>query len=200
MRHRTSYLIIVLLIIIVGGGAVVLIEISSPHASDSALIKKFNEHEAAFNLLVKMAGDDPKASIIHMGFVGLENKGAWPPYIYVDENEVCPRSESELGFSRQRWDEYRGLFKKLDLHGIDRKHEMPDAVFFTASIDFSTLDDGNEKAVTEKGYVYSAKEIHDSMTGSLDGVRINRPAMFFKRLNDHDHWYLFYEWSVSKPE
>jgi len=84
MRRRTSYLIIVLLIAIVGGGAVVLIGISSPHASDSALIKKFSEHEADFNLLVKMTGKDAKASIIRMGFVGLENKGAWPPAIYLD--------------------------------------------------------------------------------------------------------------------
>ena len=199
MRRRTSYLIIVLLIAIVGGGAVVLIGTSSPHSPDSALIKKFSENESDFNLLMKMAGEDAKASIIRMGFVGLENKGAWPPAIYLDEDKVWPRSESELGFSQQRWDEYRRLFKKLHLHGINRKHEMPDAVFFTSSMDFSSLD-GYEEAVTEKGYVYSAREIHGSLTGSLDGLKINRPAMFLKRLNERDHWYLFYEWSVSKPE
>jgi len=66
-------------------------------------------------------------------------------------------------------------------------------------MDFSSLD-GYEEAVTEKGYVYSAREIHGSLTGSLDGLKINRPAMFLKRLNDRDHWYLFYEWSVTKPE
>jgi len=38
------------------------------------------------------------------------------------------------------------------------------------------------------------------IAGSLDGVKINRPATFFKKLNDRDHWYLFYEWSFVKPE
>jgi hypothetical protein len=185
MRRRTSYLIIVLLIAIVGGGAVVLIGTSSPHTSDSALIKKFSEHEADFNLLMKMAGDDAKASIIRMGFVGLGNEVDWPPTIYLYEDKVWPRLESELGFSQQRWDEYRRLFKKLNLHGIDRKPEMPDVVFFTASMDFSPLDD-YESAVTEKGYVYRPKGIQHSLTGSLDGLKIDHPAMFFKRLNDHD--------------
>jgi len=36
--------------------------------------------------------------------------------------------------------------------------------------------------------------------GTVDGVKINRPATFFKKLNDRDHWYLFYEWSFVKPE
>jgi hypothetical protein len=194
MRRRTSYLIIALLIVIVGGGAFVLIEISFPHASDSELIKKFNERKPDFNLLAQMADEDSKVSYISATSIRFGTSISWHEY------ETWPRFEADFGFSQQRWNVYRGLFKKLDLHGIDRKDEMPDAVFFTASIYFSTLDDGPEVAVTEKGYVYSAKEIHDSRPGSLDGVRINRPAMFFKRLNDHDHWYLFYEWSVSKPE
>jgi len=200
MRLRSIFLIVVLLILAIGVGTVVLVGVSSSHASDSVMIKKFIRHKADFNLLVKMASEDSRASFIGSHFVGLENEGAWPPTIYMDEDKDWPRSESEMGFSRQRWDEYRKLFKRLNLqYGIDRKHEMPDAVFFTSSMDFSSLD-GYEEAVTEKGYVYSAREIHGSLTGSLDGLKINRPAMFLKRLNERDHWYLFYEWSVSKPE
>jgi len=199
MRRRTICLIVVLLILASGLGTVVLIGVFSSHPSDLVMLKKFIENEADFNLLLSMANDDSKASIIHSHFVGMEIKGAWPPVIYLFENEVWPRSEAELGFSKRRWDEYRGLFKKLNLDGIDRKDDVPDAVFFTASMVFSPLDE-NETEVTEKGYVYSAKGIYDSLTGSLDGIKINRPEIFFKKLNDHDHWYLFYAWSVSKPE
>ncbi|HKQ75010.1 MAG TPA: hypothetical protein VJ810_15045 [Blastocatellia bacterium] len=201
MRRRTICLILVLFILAIGVGTIILIGVSSSHPSDSVLIKKFIEHEADFNLLVKMANDDSRASSIRLYYVRMENKGAWPPYIYLHESEAWPRSEAELGFFNQRWDEYRGLFKKLNLDGIDRKHEMSDAIFFTASMIFSPLDgDGDETEVTEKGYVYSAIGIYNSLTGSLDGVKINRPAIFFKKLNDRDHWYLFYKWSVSKPE
>lgn len=199
MRRRTICLVLALLILALGVGTAVLIGISSSHASDSVMIKGFIEHEDDFDLLLSRANDDSKASNIRSYFVCMENKGAWTPSIYLFENEVWPRSEAELGFSKRRWDEYRELFRKLNLDGIDRKDDIPDAVFFTASMVFSPLDE-NETEVTEKGYVYSAKEIYGSLTGSLDGVKINRPAIFFKKLNDHDHWYLFYAWSVSKPE
>lgn len=198
MRRRTSYLIIVLLMVIVGGGAFVLIEISSPHASDSDLIKKFNEREPDFNLLAQMADEDSKVSFINSSSVRLEIKDGLPTTIYLRENETLPRSEADLGFSQQRWDEYRRLFKKLNLHGMDRKHDMPDTIFFTASIDYPDWsEDGIE--VTEKGYVYSVNG-RDSLTASLHVVKVDRPAMFFKKLNDHNHWYLFNEWSFIKPE
>src|SRR5215510_31998 len=200
MRLRSIFLIVVLLILAIGVGTVVLVGVSSSHASDSVMIKKFIRHKADFNLLVKMASEDSRASFIGSHFVGLENEGAWPPTIYLDEDKDWPRSESEMGFSRQRWDEYRKLFKRLNLqYGIDRKHEMPDAIFFTASIDLSPLDE-DYNARIKKGYVYSANGMYNSLTGSLDGTKINRPATFFKKMNDRDHWYLFYEWSVIKPE
>jgi hypothetical protein len=182
----------------IGVGTVALIRFSSPHASDSVLIKNFYDHETDFNLLVKMANEDSKIHIIGSSFVGLDNRNDWPPSIYLHENEAWPRSEAELGFTQQRWAEYRRLFTKLNLEsGMERKHDMPDAIFFTASIDFSEIDEA-ETAVTEKGYVYSPKGIYYSLTGSLDGIQINRPAIFFKKLNDN--WHLYYEWSVSKPE
>lgn len=73
---------------------------------------------------------------------------------------------------------------------------MPDAIFFTASFDSSRIDE-NETAITEKGYVYSRKEISTSLS-SLEGIETNRPAIFYLKLKRD--WYLYYEWSVSKPE
>ena len=198
MKHKFLWLIVALLMFSIGVGTVALIKFSSPHASDSVLTKNFYDHEADFNMLVKMANEDSNASTIHPSFVCLKNIDDWPPSIYLYENEAWPRSESELGFTNRRWSGYRSLFKKLNLEsGIDHKHDMPDAIFFTASINFSEIDEA-ETAVTEKGYVYSPKGIYNSLTSSLDGIEINRPAIFYKKLNGN--WYLYYEWSVSKPE
>jgi hypothetical protein len=198
LKRKIIWLTVALLMFAIGVGTVALIKFSAPHASDSVLTRNFYDREVDFNLLVKMANEDSKVHIIGSSFVDLDNKDDWPPSIYLHENEAWPRSEAELGFTKQRWDEYRSLFKRLNLEsGMHRKHDMPDAIFFTASIDFSEIDEA-ETAVTEKGYVYSSKGIYYSLTGSLDGIEINRPAIFFKKLNDN--WYLYYEWSVSKPE
>jgi hypothetical protein len=75
---------------------------------------------------------------------------------------------------------------------------MPGGIFCTASIEFSVIIEGEETAVTQKGYVFTPSGINNSLTGTLDGIEINRPAIFYKKLNES--WYLYYEWSVSKPE
>jgi hypothetical protein len=204
MKRQIIRLIVALLTFVIGVGTVALCQLSVPHPSDSVLTKNpsdsmltktFYDHEADFNILVKMANEDSKARRIDTSYVGFEG----PSWIYLYENKPWPRSESELGFTKQRWDEYRSLFRNLSLEsGLDRKHDMPGAIFFTASIDFTEISEGEETAVTRKGYVYSPKGISNSLTGSLDGIEVDRPAIFYKKLNDR--WYLYYEWSVSKPE
>ena len=176
----------------------VLAKISSPHASDSQLSTNFHDHEAAFNQLVEMSRNDSAVITVGTSFVCLKNNEDWPPYIYLHDNEQWPLSETRLKFSRRRWDEYRTLLRNLNLNiGIEQKPDVPGAIFFTASSDYSEIDD-SETAVTEKGYVYSSAEINSSLTGSLDGIQINRPAIFYRKLTRN--WYLYYEWSVAKPE
>ena len=195
VKRQIIRLIVALLTFVIGVGAVALCQLSVPHPSDSVLTKNFYDHEADFNMLVKMANEDSKALTIDTSYVGFEG----PSWIYLYKSKQWPRSESELGFTEQRWDEYRCLFRNLNLEsGLDRKYEMPGAIFFTASIDFSVITEGEETAVIEKGYVYNPNGIHISLTGSLDDIEVDRPAIFYKKLNDS--WYLYYEWSVSKPE
>jgi hypothetical protein len=195
MKRLIIRLIVALLTFVIGVGTVALLKSSVPHPSDFILIKNLYDHEADFSTLVKMANEDSKARTIDTSFVGFGG----PSWIYLYEDKPWPRSESELGFTKRRWDEYRCLFKKLKLdYGMNRKHDMPGAIFFTASFDFSVISEGEETAVMKKGYVYNPNGIYDSLTGSLDGIEINRPAIFYKKLNDR--WYLYYEWSVSKPE
>lgn len=198
MWRKSIWPAITVLTLFVVVAVLVLARFSSPHASDSELSKMFYDHEAAFNQLVEMSRNDSAVVTVGTSFVCLKNNEDWPPYIYLYDNEQWPLSETTLKFSRRRWDEYRTLFRNLNLKlGIEQKPVVAGAIFFTASSDYSEIDD-SETAVTEKGYVYSSAEINNSLTGSLDGIQINRPAIFYRKLTHN--WYLYYEWSVAKPE
>lgn len=138
----------------------------SHHPSDEQLIQNFQRHEADFNKLLGMAADDARVVRITKDFTWLDNNMSWP------------RPDSELGFSRERWDDYRKLFKELDLtSGINRRQDIANVVFLVAS------DEGAALRGTEKGYAYSPKEPH-SLVESLD--RINVPVRnmvpIYKRL------------------
>jgi hypothetical protein len=171
--------------------------LSSRHYSDRVLIERFDEHVPDFNRLANMAVEDAHIRIIGSSFVGLVAADSGLP-IYLNKNEPWPRSESELGFTHQRWNEYRRLLKQLELGSWMRRTDgMTDVIFFAASVDFGPAD-GVGQVVTEKGYVYSPRPIRHSLTDSLDHVEITGPGVFFKKLDDN--WYLYYEWSVAKPE
>jgi hypothetical protein len=153
---------------------------SSPHSSDLVLTERYLEQEPNFNRLANMVVEDSQVRVIGSSFLAL----------------VAADRESEVGFTRERWNEYRSLFKELRLESC-RSDKTADVIFFRASIDFGETD-GAEQVVTEKGYVYSPRAIQHSLTDSLDRVESDRPAVFFKKLDDN--WYLYYEWSVAKPE
>jgi len=195
IRGKITYLFVALLTFAIGVGILVFSSFSVPHAPDSVLIRNFYDHEADFNLLAKMADEDSSLRTITPSYVWLEKNDDWAHSIVLHENVAWSRSESEVGFTNQRWTEYRGMFRKLSLEsGIRRKHGKPDAIYFTSSIDFSRIDE-SETAVTEKGYVYYRKRIDNSLAGSLDGIDIDRPRILYKKLSDN--WYM---WSVSKAE
>jgi len=195
LKGKITYLFVALLTFAMGVGSVVLSSFSVSHAPDFVLIRNFCDDEADFNWLAKMANEDSSLRTITSSYVWLENNDDWAHSIVLHENVAWPRSELEVGFTNQRWTEYRGMFRKLSLEsGIRRKHGKPDAIYFTSSIDFSRIDE-SETAVTEKGYVYYRKRIDNSLAGSLDGIDIDRPRILYKKLSDN--WYM---WSVSKAE
>ncbi len=147
----------------------------SHHPSDEELLQNFQHHEPDFNKLITMANEDAKVIAITNDFTWLDNNMSWP------------RPDSELGFSRERWDDYRKLFKELGLtSGINRREDIANVVFLVASAHGAVLRG------TEKGYAYSPKEPHP-LVESLD--RINVPVRnmvpIYKRLKGN--WYLYYE-------
>jgi len=145
------------------------------HPSDIQLIEDFQHHEADFNKLVNMANEDAKVVRITNDFTWLDNNMSWP------------RPKAELGFSTQRWDEYRGLFKQLNLAaGINRREEIPDAIFFIASSEGAFLRG------TEKGYAYLRKE-PALLVDSLDRIdfQVKSKVPVYKKIKSN--WYLYYE-------
>jgi len=165
--------------------------------TDSSLIANFKKHEAQFEQLPAMAKQDSRVRLVQDFMVGLHQGGPTAPYIYVHRDKSWP-AEAQLIFSQERWSEYLSIFEMLGLEGgMDRKSEFPHAVFFTASLNVSELED-YQWAIVRKGYAYVPGGIESDLRDSLDNIHLNRPAVVYRKLQDR--WYLFYRWSVSKPE
>jgi hypothetical protein len=65
-------------------------------------------NRSAFDRLVQMSNEDfARARVVRVN----------PEYTYLADNRNWPRREVEWGMSRARWDEYRALFRDLELAG-----------------------------------------------------------------------------------
>lgn len=144
------------------------------HPSDLSLIKIFEQNETDFETLAKMSIQDLKVVRIAHDFTWLENNVAWP------------RPDSQLGFSKERWDQYRSIFRKLGLkEGIHRREDEPEVTFFIAS------SRGLVTGGSDKGYVYSIKEI-GPLVESLDQRKFPLRDMEPVYRKIKDNWYLYY--------
>src|ERR1043166_9895004 len=96
------------------------VEVDAPHPSDQYLERVFAANQPEFEKLISMANEDSHVVRIASDFTWLDTSAAWP------------RPESGLGFSNQRWDEYRRLFSTLGLTSV-RENEPPAFVLFLRS-------------------------------------------------------------------
>lgn len=150
------------------------------HPSDSTLVSNFRTHEGDFSALVKMAEEDAKVVRIDYDFTWLEDNYRWP------------RPDSELGFSVERWDEYRSLFKKLRLEKGVARQSLPDGPILLLASTRGMVTGGSAK-----GYVFSRKPL-SPLSDSLDHVdqeirKKNVPANVPVYRSIKDGWYLFYQ-------
>jgi hypothetical protein len=101
-------------------------------------------HKAEFERLVRMANEDySRAKVIRVAddFTRLEHNWGWP------------RPEAEWGISRVRWNEYRSLFRTLQLPaGLQRGGERNDGV------QFMLYGVGMAGEGREYGYLWSPRE------------------------------------------
>jgi hypothetical protein len=130
--------------------------------SDTKLQEMFDNHRDDFTRLAMMSEQD--RHIVRIAF---------------KTNDPDPDS-SEPGLSEQRWEQYRVLFRKLEIaDGIERRRDFPGVVFFWA--------DCNGSAISRdcKGYAYS----EGSPAPILGDLNKLAPGVAFKPLSRN--WYLF---------
>jgi hypothetical protein len=88
---------------------------SRPKPSDAELQRQFKMHRADFDQLIEMMDEDRQMSRIAPDFTWRQDNVAWP------------RAESEWGISKARWDEYRGIFRRVGAKdGITRSEKSSD--------------------------------------------------------------------------
>lgn len=145
-----------------------------PHPTDAALEKNFREHRGEFEELLSMYAQDSQTvvAITHN-------------LTRLDSNRDWPRPDAEIGISAERWNEYRRLFKLLDINeGVSRVPE-------TGVLLFSVSSSGTALDSVTKGYAYSQRKLEPT-TESLDQIPPNlltgKPV--YKRLEGN--WYLYF--------
>lgn len=156
----------------VGSGSVKP-SLDNPHPADHELEAMFKAHQEEFETLVKMSDVDERVIRIAPDFTWLKTNVNWP------------RPESEWGISKERWDEYRRLFKVVKLQdGLDRD-EKGDRVYFIASSQ-GLITNGSAK-----GYAFARVDVNP-LVQSLDTPTSwpRDKRVFYKRLSDN--WYLFF--------
>lgn len=138
---------------------------------DRRMEVNFQEHEADFDLLVRMAATDSDVIRIAPDFTWLASESTL----------------SKPGFSEERWNEYRSLFAKLHLeNGLMRYSENGRVYLFAKS-------NGLVTGGKSKGYVYSTTDV-SPLYPSLDDLDLRslETKKAFKRLQSN--WYLYLEW------
>jgi len=90
----------------------------SPHQpSDAELERQFVKHRSDLDHLTQMMDEDWQMSRIA------------PDFTWRQDTVVWPRIESEWGISRERWDDYRNIFRKVGAKdGTTRRQKSSDVV------------------------------------------------------------------------
>ena len=138
------------------------------HPSDASMIKDFNRNEAIFIKLIDMVHEDSQLRSIS--------------YYYTD-----PSIGSKGSISRNRWNDYKKLFSKIDLGSGLRKVEGPNnAIHFHAS-NLGLVTGGSSK-----GYIFTKKVL--PAVESLDdiSIEIQSNVPIYRQIKKH--WYLYYVW------
>ena len=153
-----------------------------PNPSDDALIDYFNQHRIDFDRLVSMANEDDSVRAIY------GNEVMW------NDGSIRRVSVAD-GVSTERWNEYRNVFARLNEYENNSITKRTDQLRISASIDVSELDN-LESVVVVKGYAYSVSEL-TPLVDSLDNMA-GRMGSYYRRIDQH--WYLYYDQGITKPE
>jgi len=149
--------------------------------SDNALGKRFQSHRFELETLARMSEEDADVIKVADTFIRLKNDWSWP------------RPESEWGITRERWDEYRRLFREVGLIGWEKDD--------VGNIDLVAHSTGFAPAgLTTKGFVHCNSALTPDKAflpcveqrdrGQSD-TKANRGSTYRKLDQD---WYIFEAW------
>ena len=175
-RER-SFLICCLLVLLAFLGSCSAV-FDDSHSSDAALIRNFELNEQDFDKLIEMARVDSHVVRIAYDFTWLDNNYHWP------------RPDSEIGLTKERWDNYKRIFSKLGLkEGLSWSSDGS-IVLIASTRGMST--DGSAK-----GYAFSTKPLVPTLD-SLDNVgseirngRLKPGVPVYRKIKEN--WYVYYE-------
>jgi hypothetical protein len=146
-----------------------------PFPTDVELSQRFAQRREDFEKLVTMAQEDDQLVRIAPDFTWTTSSMGWP------------RPDSQLGFSVERWNEYRHLFQLVGLEaGILRPWDHSNAIYLI--VQAKGLSIGGSC----KGYAYSETPLEPHCQ-SLDQDRgQGESGICFKPLSGK--WYLYLQW------
>ena len=147
-------------------------DLRRPFPTDAELTKRLADHRQDFDQLIAMVKTDKELVRIAPDFTWTTTSSAWP------------RPASELGFTTQRWDEYRRLFQTLGLEaGVLRRSDLSDTIYLFAQTKGLIIGG------CIKGYAYSDATL-DPRCESLDKPEaIPEDKSCYKALGGE--WYLY---------
>jgi len=147
------------------------------HPSDAQLKQKFADQRGDFEKLVRMSDEDKHVIRIASDFTALDTDVSWP--------------RENIGFSPERWNAYRVLFRKLGISGgISRRADYPSC---SSCVFFLVSGIGIVPSGSDKGFVYSSQPL-SPVRNSLDHFRSkesNQDIFTFEPIAPN--WYLFLE-------
>ena len=151
---------------------------NSSHLNDANLIRNFEQHEQEFNRLIQMAKEDSHVVRIAYDFTWLDTNYHWP------------RPDSEIGITKDRWDQYRQMFLRLGLkEGLSWTSDGSLILITSAK---GLMTDGSAK-----GYIFSTKPLSptfdslDHMGEEIKSGKIQPGLPVYRKIKEN--WYLYYE-------
>jgi len=149
--------------------------------SDEAMKRQFNRHKGELEELASMAKEDSVMSRIAFDFTWRQDSVAWP------------RPESEWGITRDRWDQYRKLFRQVGVSAGFVQDENGNVYFLVHT-------EGSVVGGASKGFVYCR-----TTEASLNTYSACREGHDFGRSDDgkgngneyhrlSQGWYLYSDW------
>ena len=144
------------------------------HPADAQMKREFVQQRQDYEKLIQMSNEDKHVVRIAMTFTWLDTDASWP--------------RDNVGFSTERWNAYRSLFRKLGISdGLSKREDFPSCIFFLVS------GIGIVPSSSSKGFVYSPRPLSPTRD-SLDDFRSKVSAQdIFTFEPIAPNWYLFLE-------